>query len=101
MKHAYLKELQNRLLGSVTDDADVLEQFATDQSLFRATPTAVAYPQNTADVRHIVEFAADHAQSHPIPLVPRGLGGSQTGGAVGEGLQVVFAAHMNKILHLD
>ncbi|HEX3081884.1 MAG TPA: FAD-binding oxidoreductase [Candidatus Saccharimonadia bacterium] len=102
MKHAYLKELQNRLLGSVTDDADVLEQFATDQSLFRATPAAVAYPQNTADVRHIVEFAADHAGAgRAIPLTARGLGGSQTGGAVGEGLQVVFAAHMNKILHLE
>lgn len=102
MKHAYLKELQSRLLGSVTDDPDALEYFSTDQSIFRATPTAIVYPQNTADVRKTVLFAAERAANgKPLPLVPRGKGSDQGGGAIGEGLQVVFPAHMNKLLRLD
>jgi FAD/FMN-containing dehydrogenase len=102
MKHAYLKELQSHLLGSITDNADAIEHFSTDQSIFTATPTAVIYPQNTADVRKLVQFASDRAAGgHRTPLVARGKGSDQGGGAVGEGLQVVFPAHMNKLLRLD
>ncbi|HVQ44565.1 MAG TPA: FAD-binding oxidoreductase [Candidatus Saccharimonadia bacterium] len=102
MKQAYLKELASRLLGSVTDTADALEHFSTDQSIFTATPTAVIYPQNTADVRKTVQFSAERAAAgRPLPLVPRGKGSDQSGGAVGEGLQVVFPAHLNKLLRLD
>lgn len=102
MKHAFLKELQSHLLGSVTDNADALEHFSTDQSIFQATPTAVVYPQNTADVRKIVQFSAGRAAAgHPLTLIPRGKGSGQGGAAVGEGLQVVFPAHMNKLLRFD
>jgi len=102
MKHAYLKDLQGRLLGSVTDDPDALEHFSTDQSIFQATPTAIIYPQNTADVRKTVQFAAERtAAGSPLPIVPRGKGADQGGGAVGEGLQLIFPAHMNKLIRLD
>lgn len=102
MKHAYLKELQGRLLGSVTDTPEAIEHFSFDQSVYTATPTAVVYPQNTADVRKIVQFAGERAAAgKPLPLVPRGKGSDQGGAAVGEGLQVVFPAHMNKLLRLD
>src|SRR5476651_2258814 len=102
MKHAYLKELQSRILGSVTDDPNALEHFSTDQSIFQATPSAIVYPQNTADVRKTVQFSAERAASgRPIPLVPRGRGSDQGGGSVGEGLQVVFPAHMGKLIRMD
>ncbi len=101
MKHAYLKELQGRLLGSVTDDIDVLEHFSTDQSIFTATPSAVVYPQNTADVRKTVQFAAERAAAgKALPIVPRGKGSDQGGGAIGEGMQIIFPAHMNKLLRI-
>ena len=102
MKQAHLKELQSLLLGSVTDNPDAIEHFSTDQSIFKATPTAIAYPQNTADVRKIVQFAAERtASGKPLPLIPRGKGSDHGGAAVGEGMQVVFPAHMNKLLRLD
>jgi FAD/FMN-containing dehydrogenase len=102
MKHAYLKDLQSRLLGSVSDAADALDNFSTDQSIYQATPTAVVYPQNTADVRKTVQFVAERAANgKPLQIVPRGKGSDQVGGAVGEGLQLVFPAHMNKLLRLD
>ncbi len=102
MKHAYLRELQSRLLGSVTDDPDTLEHFSTDQSIFTAAPTAVVYPQNTADVCKTVQFADERtASGRPLPIVARGKGSDQSGGSVGEGLQIVFPAHMNKLIRLD
>ncbi len=102
MKHAYLKELQSHLLGSITDNPDALEHFSTDQSIFTAVPTAVVYPQNTADVRKTVQFAAERtAGGRHVTLIARGKGSDQGGGAVGEGLQIVFPAHMNKLLRLD
>lgn len=71
MKHAYLKELQGRLLGSVTDTPEAIEHFSFDQSVYTATPTAVVYPQNTADVRKIVQFAGERAAAgKPLPQFP-------------------------------
>jgi FAD/FMN-containing dehydrogenase len=102
MTKAHLKDLQRQLLGSVTDNPDVLEHFSTDSSIFQITPSAVVYPNNTADVRKTVEFAATRsAAGKPTSLVPRGKGTDQGGGAIGEGMQVVFPAHMNKLLRID
>jgi FAD/FMN-containing dehydrogenase len=102
MKKAYLKELQSKLLGSITDNAEVLDYFSTDGSMFQITPSAVVYPANTADVRKTVEFVADMAATgKPVSLIPRGLGSDLGGGAIGEGMQLVFPAHMNKLLKLD
>ena len=102
MKKAYLKELQSKLLGSVTDNADALEYFSTDGSVFKIMPTGIVYPKNTADVRKTVMFAAERAaHGKPIGLVARGKGTDQGGGAVGEGLHLVFPAHMNRLLRLD
>jgi FAD/FMN-containing dehydrogenase len=99
---AYLKELSHQLLGTVTDSPDVLEHFATDSSIFQVTPSGVVYPNNTADVRKTVAFIAEKAAAgRPVSLIPRGKGGDTGGGAIGEGVQLVFPAHMNKLLRLE
>jgi FAD/FMN-containing dehydrogenase len=99
---AYLKDLSAKLLGTVTDNPDVLEHFSTDGSIFQVTPTAVVYPNNTADVRKTVEFAHERAVAgKPTSLVPRGKGGDLGGGAIGEGIQLVFPPHMHKLLRLE
>jgi FAD/FMN-containing dehydrogenase len=102
MKKAYLKELQSKLLGSITDNQDALDYFSTDLSIFQVTPSAIVYPQNTADVRKLVAFVAERtAAGKPLSLIPRGYGMDVGGAALGEGIQVVFPAHMNKLLRLD
>lgn len=102
MSKPYLKELQSQLLGSVTDNAEVRAHFSTDGSIFTLEPEAVVYPRNTADVRKTITLLHDRAKDgKPVGLVPRGLGTDQSGGAIGEGLQLVFPAHMNRILRLD
>jgi FAD/FMN-containing dehydrogenase len=102
MKKAYLKELQARILGSVTDNAAALDYFSTDGSIFTIEPEAVVYPKNTADVRKTLTFLSERAAAgKKVSLTPRGRGSDQTGGAIGSGLQLVFPAHMNRLLRLD
>lgn len=102
MKKAYLKELQGLLLGSITDNDDALEYFSTDSSIFKITPEAVIYPENTADVRKTLQFLDARAKTGKhTGLIVRGKGTDQTGGAIGEGLQLVMPAHMNRILRLE
>ncbi|MDF2460656.1 MAG: anaerobic glycerol-3-phosphate dehydrogenase subunit [Candidatus Saccharibacteria bacterium] len=99
---AYLKELSHQLLGTVTDNPDVLEHFATDSSIFQVTPAGVVYPNNTADVRKTVAFIAEKAAAgRPVSIIPRGKGGDAGGGAIGEGVQLVLPSHMNKLLRLE
>ncbi len=102
MKKAYLKELQSQLLGSVSDNADVRDFFATDASLFEMTPQGVVFPFNTADVRKTVQFVAERSASgKPLSITPRGSGTDLSGAAIGDGLQLVFPTHMNKLLKID
>lgn len=104
MKKSYLKDLQSLLLGTVTDSSDALNHFSTDASIFSVRPQAVVYPQNTADIRKVVQFLYDRAERDPdkkLSLTARGLGTDLGGGALGEGLQLVLSAHMNNIIKLD
>ena len=99
---AYLKELQNRISGSVSDSDDMLDYFSTDGSIFTIRPEGVVYPQSAADVKAVVEFAAERTgKGRKTSVIGRGKGTDQGGGALGDGLMVVFPAHMNKLVSLD
>ncbi|MDD3875110.1 MAG: FAD-linked oxidase C-terminal domain-containing protein [Bacteroidales bacterium] len=71
--------------------------YATDASVYREIPLAVAYPKNTTDVRQIIEFA--HISN--ISIIPRAAGTSLAGQVVGNGIVVDISKHMTKILELN
>ncbi|HSH31455.1 MAG TPA: FAD-binding oxidoreductase, partial [Candidatus Saccharimonadales bacterium] len=97
-----LKQLQSRLHGHVTAAADALDYFSTDGSIFTITPSAVVYPHSARDVQQTVLFARERAEGgQPIGVVARGKGTDQAGGALGDGIMVVFPAHMNRLRRLD
>ncbi len=94
--------LQQHLLGEVMTSKDALQYFSTDGSVFETTPSVVAYPRNTADVRKTARFIWQLAErGHVVPITARGKGTDQAGAALGTGVMMVFPAHMNKILELD
>lgn len=94
--------LQQHLMGEVTSSPDVLEYFSTDSSILTKTPRLVIYPRNTSDVRKTTRFAWQLAEKgHKLPITARGKGTDQAGASLGEGMMLVFPAHMNKILELD
>lgn len=94
--------LQEHLTGEVLTSKDVRRYFSTDGGVFEVTPQLVVYPQNENDVRKTARFSWQLAErGRPVPITARGRGSDQGGAAIGEGMMVVFPAHMNKLLELD
>lgn len=94
--------LQEHLAGEVSISVDARKYFSTDGSVFEVTPSIIAYPRNENDVRKTARFTWQLAErGRIIPITARGSGTDQSGAAIGEGIILVFPAHMNKILELD
>ena len=94
--------LQQHLMGEVMTSSDALKYFSTDGSVLSVKPKIVVYPRNTSDVRKTARFTWQLAErGHVLPMTARGKGTDQAGAALGEGIMMVFPAHMNKILELD
>jgi FAD/FMN-containing dehydrogenase len=94
--------LQEHLIGEVMTSSDARRYFATDTSILTLTPAIIVYPHNENDVRKTARFTWQLAErGRIIPMTARGSGTDQAGAAIGNGIIVVFPAHMNKILELD
>lgn len=82
--------------------ADARRYFATDASIFSLPPAIVVYPRNENDVRKTARFTWQLAErGRVIPMTARGLGSDMSGAAIGNGIMLVFPAHMHKILEID
>jgi FAD/FMN-containing dehydrogenase len=94
--------LQEHVIGEVMTSVDARRYFATDASIFSLAPALVIYPRNENDVRKTARFTWQLAErGRVIPITARGSGTDQTGAALGNGIAMVFPAHMNRILELD
>lgn len=81
---------------------DARRYFATDSSIFNLPPSVVVYPRNENDVRKAARFTWQLAErGRVIPITARGNGTDQSGAALGDGIMLVFPAHLNRILELD
>jgi glycolate oxidase len=86
----------------VIDDPSTLLPYSYDASFWslrqQRTPSAVVVPETTAEVVAAVRVANETE----TPIVPRGAGTGQTGGAIApEGGIVVSFARMRKIVEID
>lgn len=94
--------LQEHLLGEVMTSTDARRYFATDGSILQLAPALIAYPRTENDVRKTARFSWQLAErGRVISITPRGSGSDQTGAALGNGIMLIFPAHMNRILELD
>ncbi len=96
MKNAWSK-LRAELQGSLHDDELLRVLYATDGSIYRELPLAVAYPMHSGDIQTLVRFANEHQ----ISLIPRTAGTSLAGQCVGRGIVVDTSRHMNAILEIN
>lgn len=92
-----LHQLGNSLDGELFFDDLLKRIYATDGSVYRILPTAVAYPLNEEDIKTLILFA----KSENISLVPRTAGTSLGGQVVGDGIIVDVSKHFTKILGFD
>ena len=92
-----LNALAQSLEGELHFDALMRTLYATDASVYRELPLAVAFPKHTADVKRLIRFAREEKTS----LIPRTAGTSLAGQCVGEGIVVDVSRHMNQILEVN
>lgn len=97
MKSNPLHHLATQLEGTLLFDALIKALYATDASVYRQLPLAVAYPKTKSDLKKLIAFAkANHTS-----LIPRTAGTSLAGQCVGEGIVVDVSKYFTKILSLD
>jgi len=92
-----LAALRRALSGELQWDDTMRVCYATDGSVYRELPLAVARPRNVDDLRTLLAFAREQR----VPLIPRAAGTSLAGQVVGAGIVVDIGFHLNRILGID
>ncbi len=71
--------------------------YATDASVYRMLPEAVAYPKDEDDIAKLIEFA----NKNNTALIPRTAGTSLAGQVVGKGIIVDVSKHFTSIIEVN
>jgi FAD/FMN-containing dehydrogenase/Fe-S oxidoreductase len=94
---SHLQALSEKLTGELFYDNLIKSIYATDASVYRMLPLAVAYPKNKEDIKQLIAFAKTHKTS----LIPRTAGTSLAGQCVGTGIVVDVSKYFTKILDVN
>ncbi len=90
--------LRRRGLAEVLDTTKLTRAlYSSDASVYRVVPLAVARPRTTDELLTVLEAA----RSLGMPVTTRGAGTSCAGNAVGPGLVIDVARHLNRIHQVD
>ena len=92
-----LEILKSKLSGELHYDALLTSIYATDASVYRQLPTAVAFPKTKEDIKHLIQFAKTQKTS----LIPRTAGTSLAGQCVGKGIVVDVSKYFTKIIDIN
>jgi len=94
---AILETVHNSLSGDLLFDDLHKTLYATDASVYRKIPLAVAFPTDVKDIKTLIEFAT----KNNITLIPRTAGTSLAGQCVGDGIIVDVSKHFTNIISFD
>ncbi|WP_289644653.1 FAD-binding and (Fe-S)-binding domain-containing protein [Maribacter aestuarii] len=97
MTDKILTHLEEGLEGELRTDKLLKVLYATDASVYRKIPMAVAFPKTNEDIKRLVHFA----KTHKVGLIPRTAGTSLAGQCVGDGIVVDVSKHFTEIIALD
>ncbi len=93
----HIKDLKSKLSGNLYDDDLIKSIYATDASVYRMLPLAVAYPRHIDDIKILIEFA----NTNKTALIPRTAGTSLAGQCVGSGIVVDVSKYFTKIISIN
>ncbi|WP_442266950.1 FAD-binding and (Fe-S)-binding domain-containing protein [Tenacibaculum sp. ZS6-P6] len=92
-----LQIVSEKLSGELVFDNLHKSIYATDASVYRKIPTAVAFPKTIEDIKILIDFSIQHN----ITLVPRTAGTSLAGQCVSDGIIVDVSKHFTNVLAFD
>src|SRR5659263_164484 len=92
-----LDALGKSLEGDIKHDKITTTIYATDASVYKEEPSAVAWPKTTGDIRKILKFAREEKTN----MTMRAGGTSLAGQVVSSGIIVDISRYMNKILEIN
>ncbi|MGJ8550319.1 FAD-binding and (Fe-S)-binding domain-containing protein [Winogradskyella wichelsiae] len=92
-----LQTLKSKLKGDLHTDDLMRKLYATDASVYRKLPLAVALPKDNNDIKLLIDFANDNKTS----LIPRTAGTSLAGQCVGDGIVVDVSKYYTRILDIN
>ena len=92
-----LESLKQKLEGDLHSDDLMRKLYATDASVYRKLPIAVALPKNKQDIKLLIAFA----KANNTSLIPRTAGTSLAGQCVGEGIVVDVSKYFTRILDVN
>ncbi len=93
----FIKELKRNFSGDIFSDELHILMYATDASIYREKPLAVCYPQNTDDIKNLVQISS----KYNITIIPRTAGTSLAGQVVGKGIIADVSKHFTKITDIN
>ena len=97
MEIPLLSQLSQELDGELHYDSLMKTLYATDASVYRSLPMAVALPKSQSDIKKLIHFA----NKNGVSLIPRTAGTSLAGQCVGEGIVVDVSKYLNKIIEFN
>ena len=90
-------DLQTKMSGELHYDALMKTLYATDASVYRMLPLAVALPKTKEDIKLLIQFA----NANNTSLIPRAAGTSLAGQCVGKGIVIDVSKYLNRILNIN
>ena len=101
MEHVPTSDLVHALqaagVGDVDDSALARTLYASDAGLYRIAPRVVVRPRHTDEVLATLSVARETG----VPLTMRGAGTSIAGNAIGPGIVLDTARHLDRVLGID
>lgn len=92
-----LEELKQNFSGDIATDAETLDMFSHDASLFEVKPQVVVFPKTDKDVQDLVKFVEENKKDHPdLSLTGRSAGTDMGGGSINDSISVAFGKYFNK-----
>ncbi|MCA1741092.1 MAG: FAD-binding oxidoreductase, partial [Bacteroidales bacterium] len=92
-----LEGLAASLEGEVRVDRASRLMYATDASIYREEPLAVAFPRHRGDLKSLLAFV----RRHHTGVIPRAAGTSLAGQVVGSGIVADLSRHFTRILEIN
>lgn len=94
----FYDELKEIVRGEVARDAETLNAYSRDASLFEVRPRVVIFPKDVKDLSTLIKFVSKRKKDYPtLSLTARSGGTDMTGGPLNESIILDFSRHLNQI----